>query len=121
MHTAVCREIGSRSFDAANADANAIMDKVQADAAKFLGERGITLEYIGWAGTWTFDPDVQRAVNDAYSGAKIAPVLAQLQAKAAVDALEQWDHRLPTAVTLSWWPSSLGEAIGGLFRSAAGK
>ena len=116
VHTAICREIGARTFDVVTAEANAIMDKVQAGAAKFFAERGITLEYVGWAGTWTFDVDVQRAVNDAYSGAKVGPVLPQLQAKALVDALEGWDHKLPATVNLSWWPANLGSALGALLK-----
>ncbi len=121
VHTAVCREIGSRNLDQANAEANLIMDNVQKEAGKFLGDRGITLEYMGWAGTWTFDNDIQRAINDAYTGTKVGPVLAQLQAKAVIDALEGWDKKLPASVALSWWPSSIGEALSGLVRTAGGK
>ncbi len=119
IHTAVCREIGSRGFDEANAAANDIMDKVAKEAGKFLADRGITLEYMGWAGTWSFDQDVQRAVNNAYTGAKIAPVLPQLQAKAMVDALEAWDHHLPSSVSL--WSPSIPEALSGFLKEPAHK
>ena len=81
---------------------------------KFLSDRGITVDYIGWAGTWTFDPDVQRAVNDRYTGEKVAPVLSTLQAKAAVDALEGLDHRLPVSLTLLSLPPGLVELLGNL-------
>lgn len=47
VHTAICHEIASRSFDDANANANQIMEAVQKEAGKFLGERGITLEIHG--------------------------------------------------------------------------
>ncbi len=117
IHTAVCREIGSRGFDEANAAANEIMDKVSKETGKFLADRGITLEYMGWAGTWTFDQDIQRAVNDAYTGVKIAPVLPQLQAKAMVDALEAWDHHLPNSVSL--WSPAVADVLGSLTKEPA--
>ena len=111
VQTAVCHEIGSRAFDQANADYNAVMDAVRVQATKFLGDRGITVDYIGWAGTWTFDPDIQRAINDRYTGEKVAPVLPTLQAKAAVDAIEGWDHKLPTSLTLLGSLSGLTELL----------
>jgi hypothetical protein len=111
VQTAVCREIGSRTFDQANNDYNAVMDAVRVQAVKFLSDRGISVDFIGWAGTWTFDHDVQRAVNDRYAGEKVAPVLATLQAKAIVDALEGWDKHLPASLTLLGVPPDLGAAL----------
>jgi hypothetical protein len=116
VQTAVCREIGSRSFDQANADYNAVMDAVRVQALKFLGDRGITVDYIGWAGTWTFDKDVQQAINDRYTGEKVAPVVGTLQAKAAVDALEGWDRHLPSSLTLLGTLPNLTEALTGVLR-----
>ncbi len=116
VQTAVCREIGSRSFEQANADYNAVMEAVKVQATKFFSERGITVDYIGWAGTWTFDKDVQQAINDRYAGEKVAPVLGTLQAKAAIDALEGWDRHLPSSVTLLGIPRELSEVLTGTLR-----
>ena len=117
VHTLVCREIGARTFDKANQDINQIMQSVQTETTKFLADRGVTLEYIGWAGTWTYDGDVQRAINDRYSGEHVGPVLSQLQAKATVDAIENWDHRLPGWVSLSQFPgANLGDAVASFLR-----
>jgi hypothetical protein len=116
----VCHEIGAVDFDTANKNYNAIMDSVKIAATKSLGDRGITVDNIGWAGTWTFDPDVQRAVNDRYTGVKVQPVLAALQQKAIIDSMEGWDHHLPTTLSLSIWPSGLIDAIAGMFHTSPG-
>jgi len=42
------------------------MTKIQENVGAFLETRGITLDYIGWAGTWTFDQPVQDAINRRY-------------------------------------------------------
>lgn len=119
IHTEVCEEFGKRSFDQANADVNVIMTAVKTSATKWLADRGISVDYMGWAGTFGFDADVQKAVNDRYTGEKVKPVLETLQAKAMVDAIEGWNHVLPTSINLSWWPSSLGDAIKGLFHDGS--
>ena len=96
VQSLVCHEIGARTFEKANADVNVIMDAVEKAAGTFLASRGITLDYIGWAGTFTFDKDVQQAVNDRYTAEKIAPVLDTLKAKAIIDTLQKWDGKAPT-------------------------
>jgi len=96
VQSLVCREIGARTFEKANSDVNAIMDAVEKGAVAFLASRGITLDYIGWAGTFTFDKDVQQAVNDRYTAEKIAPVLDTLKAKAIIDTLQKWDGKAPS-------------------------
>ncbi len=40
---------------------------------KYCTDKGITLDYIGWAGTFTFDKDVQQAINDRYTAQTILP------------------------------------------------
>lgn len=74
----VCNEIGSRGFDQANNEASKIMETVRGNAEKYLSSVGITLDYLGWADTMSFDSAVQKAVNDAYVAAKIAPVMPTL-------------------------------------------
>jgi hypothetical protein len=84
----VCQEIGARTADKANLEANAMMKNVENAAKTFFESRGITLDYIGWAGTFTFDPEVQKAINDRYAAEKIAPVLPIIQAQADVKIKE---------------------------------
>lgn len=119
IHIQVCKQFGTRTFDQANEDGNTIMEAVVTSATKWLSDRGITVDYLGWGGTFRFDPDVQKAVNDRYTGEKVKPVLEALQTKAMVDAIEGWNHVLPTSINLSWWPSSLGDAIKGLFHDSS--
>lgn len=45
----VCQEISSRALNDDNKDAGAIMKNITTKMAAFLAERGITLDYIGWA------------------------------------------------------------------------
>jgi cytochrome c oxidase subunit IV len=104
----VCHEIGSRTFDGVNKDINLIMDAVEKKAGDYFIAKGITLDYIGWAGTLTFDKDVQQAVNDRYTAEKIAPVLPTLQTKALLDATARWNGQLPNNVSGLWLlPSDL--------------
>jgi hypothetical protein len=104
----VCHEIGARTFDAVNKEVNGIMDAVEKNAGAFFATKGITLDYIGWAGTLAFDRDVQQAVNDRYTAEKIQPVLSTLQTKALLDAAAKWNGQLPNNVSGLWLlPSDL--------------
>ena len=114
----VCHEIGARSFDAVNKDVNIIMDTVEKNASAFFAAKGITLDYIGWAGTLTFDKDVQQAINDRYTTEKIAPVLSTLQTKALLDATTKWNGELPHTVSGLWLvPSDLWSSLLGWLKS----
>lgn len=118
----VCHEIGARTFDNVNKDVNAMLDAVEKNAAAFFATKGITLDYIGWAGTLGFDKDVQQAVNDRYTAEKIAPVLSTLQTKALLDATTKWNGQLPSTVSGLWLvPSDLwGSLLGWLKSDPAG-
>lgn len=112
----VCHEIGSRTFDKANTDINAIMDAVEKNTSAFLLSRGITLDYIGWAGTFSFDKDVQQAVNDLYTAEKIAPVLETLKSKAMIDTIQKWNGAMPN--TLATFGSSFFDNISNWMKAA---
>lgn len=114
----VCHEIGARTFDQVNHDINAIMAAVEKNTADFLAAKGITLDYIGWAGTLTFDKDVQQAVNDRYTAEKIAPVLSTLQTKAVLDAAAKWNGQLPSNLSGLWLvPGDLLNAVSDWLKS----
>jgi hypothetical protein len=128
VQTLVCNEIASRSFDKANEEANQIMDAVGKAAADYFASVGITLDFIGWADTFTFDPVVQDAVNRRYIAsqdqaiaAELAPYASTIQALAAADALRSFGHksdgRLPS--TIVGLPPDLGGLLGTLLRSGA--
>lgn len=113
VQTLICREIAARSFDAVNAEANTIIDLVAKASAAYFASVGITQEFLGWADTFTFDKDVQLAVNDRYTADKIAPVLEVLKTKAALDAAGKWNGALPANVSGLWvLPTGLLDSLG---------
>lgn len=79
---AVLRRSGSalaaRTFDKANAEANRIMKAVCKAAIDYSVSVGITIDFIGWAETFTFDKDVQEAVNRRYIASQDQAVAASL-------------------------------------------
>jgi hypothetical protein len=80
VQTLVCDEIASRGFDKVNEDAVTIIDSVRKKTTDYFATVGITLDFIGWADTFTFDPVIQKAVNDRYAAEKLKDVLPVLQA-----------------------------------------
>jgi hypothetical protein len=129
VQTLVCNEIAGRSFDKANEEANQIMDSVGKAATDYFASVGITLDFIGWADTFTFDAAVQDAVNRRYIAsqdqaiaAALAPYASTIQALAAADALRSFgrksDGRLPS--TIVGLPTDLGTLLGTLLRSGSG-
>jgi hypothetical protein len=92
----VCRELSARSLNDDNKDAGAIVKNVTAGMTAFLTERGITLDYLGWADSFTFDTAVQRAINDKYTADTVGPVLPTLEALANVRIKEGLGEGLAT-------------------------
>jgi len=104
IQTLVCAEIGKRTFDQANDDMIVIMDSIQKTTKEYFASVGVTLDFIGWADTFEFDPAVQKAVNDRFIAAKLASALPILQAVAGLKVQEGLGaglekHGLPIVVT----------------------
>jgi hypothetical protein len=128
VQTLVCEQITARTFDKANEDAVQIMQDVKQQATAYFTEVGITLDFIGWADTFTFDREVQEAVNRRYVASQdqaiaalLAPYATTIQALAAADALRSFgqktDGRLPA--TIVGLPPELGPLMSTLLRSGA--
>ena len=112
LQSLVCHEIAARSLDKVNEEANQIMDNVQKKASEYFKSRGITIDYIGWSGDFTFDRDVQAAINDRYIAEKIAPVVGVLESRANVRAEQSWDGHLPSSVSGLWLlPGDLWQSV----------
>src|SRR5262249_44030103 len=79
----VCGEVASRPLDKVNAEATKIMDTIQQKVFDYLASRGITLDYIGWADTFTFDGKVQDAINRQFIAGKEKEIAAQLSSSTA--------------------------------------
>ena len=126
VQTLVCDEVTSRGFDQANSDAVQIMSSVKQKATDYFDAVGITLDFIGWADTFTFDPAVQDAVNRRYIASQdqaiaalLAPYIGAIQSLAASDALRSFgrktDGKLPS--TIVGLPPELGPLMTTLLKS----
>jgi hypothetical protein len=127
VQTLVCAEISSRSFDKANNDANLIIEAVRKGATDYFATVGIALDFVGWADSFTFDKDVQDAVNRRYIASQdreiataLAPHAETIQKLAAAHALRSFgdrsDGKLPT--TIVGLPPDLGGLLGTLLKAA---
>jgi len=114
VEAAVCEAIGANDLQTDNKDYNAIMTQVQKTATDYLQQRGITVDVMGWAGTFTFDPDVQKAINNLFIAQTVQPVLPALQASAGITAIQSWDGHLPASLTLLGQDQSMGGLLTGL-------
>ena len=121
VQTLVCNEIGKYPLDKVNEMYVSIIQEVKKNAEEFLKTRGITLDYIGWAGTLTFDKDVQKAINDNYSAQKVAPILDVLRTKALLDAVEKWNGQIPALPSVVVVPNNLADIITGLSKASEGE
>jgi hypothetical protein len=130
VQTLVCDEIAARSFDKANEDAVLIMQTVKQQATDYFAAVGISLDFIGWADSFTFDQVVQDAVNRRYVATQdqaiataLAPHVATIEALAAADALRAFgqksDGRLPT--TIVGLPTELGPLMSSLIHAAGSR
>jgi len=118
VQSLVCHEIAARTLDKVNFEANQIMVTVAKSASEYFMERGITLDYIGWAGDFTFDRDIQKAINSRYIAEKIAPVIGVLESKANYDAVRHWDGHLPGSVSGLWLlPGDIWDSVQGWLKN----
>lgn len=126
IQSLVCNELAGRTLDEANAKAVEMMTNIEKATKAYLDGNGITLSYIGWSDTFTFDGKVQDAINRRYAADKeaqiagmLGPHTSTLQALANAEAVRtaaaKWDGKVPQSVSLWWFPSDLAGLVGGLF------
>lgn len=127
VQSLVCNELAARSLDKDNTEATKIMETIQAKTDAYLASRGITLDYIGWADTFTFENKVQDAINRRYVAdrekeiaAELGPVTATVQALATAEATRtvanKWNGATPSSVSLWWLPSGLTDWLAGMLK-----
>jgi hypothetical protein len=103
----ICDQVTSRTFDKVNEEAKLIKDTAAKQIVDFFAGYGITIDFMGWADTFTFDKDVQDAVNRLYVakqdeeiGRRLQPytevIKALAQAQAQRSFGDKTDGRLPT-------------------------
>ena len=114
IQTLMCNEIAKRTFDGANNDQVQIMEDVTKSATSYLSDYGIKLDFLGYADTWTFDKDVQHAINQKYEAVTLGPQMKTLQdlnnlevQEGLADGLR--NHGLPVII-----PQNLLDLIKGL-------
>ncbi len=100
IQSRVCRHINEHAIEDLALNGNAVLDSIQSEARKFFADFGITIEYVGWAGGFSYPPEVSAAINTRFAAEHIAPVLTTLQTKATIDAISGWDHHLPASLTI---------------------
>lgn len=88
VQTLVCDEISARSLDKANLDAPIIMAAVIKKATDYFAAVGVTIDFLGWADTFSFDAGVQKALNDKYAADKLRDALPVLAAVAQLHVQE---------------------------------
>jgi hypothetical protein len=103
----ICDQITSRTFDKANEDAKLIKDAAAKQILDFFAGYGITIDFMGWADTFSFDKEVQDAVNRLYIakqdediGRRLQPYTEVIKALAHAQAQRSFgdksDGKLPT-------------------------
>jgi hypothetical protein len=122
----VCSEISVRPLDRVNSEAPLMIKSINEKAKAYFEGYGITLDYLGWGGTFTFDADVQAAINRVYIAQKdeevakrLAPYTETIKALAAAELLRSFgtktDGKLPT--TFVGVPHDLGDFVSKLLQA----
>jgi hypothetical protein len=121
VETLLCSEIQSRTFEQANADANDIMTKVSKETSDYFATIGITLDFIGYADTWNFDPSVQKAIDDRYAAQTVQQYMPTLEELANIRVKEGLAAGLRKGLpaNLITIPESLLNVAGSLFGKGA--
>lgn len=123
IQTLVCNEIGKRGFDSANKEMVIMMDAIEKKTREYFDAVGISITFIGWADTFTFDHNIQLAVNSSYETtiqasnyAKLMPYADLLKTFATADAVKKFNGALP-----STYVGQLPDWISGLIASPTAK
>jgi hypothetical protein len=120
VQSLVCDEMTSRTLDKNNAEAAKIMENIQKKVGDYMTTVGITLDFIGWADTFSFDNAVQASIDRKYIATQdlavatsLAPHTATLQALATAEGTRtvanKWNGAVPSSVSLWWLPSSISD------------
>lgn len=128
VQSLVCGQLSTHTLDEDNAQSAKLMADVERDTKGYLDSVGITLDYIGWADTFTFDPKVQDAMNRVYVAVAdkkiseaLGPYVGAIQGLAVASALrDKFDGKLPTSLSMTFLPQGLTDALGGLFKGSIG-
>jgi len=89
VHNLVCNQILTYDDPLSASQAMAIiLGEVEKKLRPLLLDTGITLKMVGWADTWTFDDEIQFAINQKFIASQIADSLPILERNALVNVFE---------------------------------
>ena len=115
----VCENLMQHSLVEDSANAKAVMDTIRKEMKAYLEDNGITLDYVGWADTWTFDKEVQDSLNRHFAALQEQDIAIRLQSHvstlqglALTDALRKWNGATPGSVSLTLLPQGLNDLAG---------
>lgn len=105
----LCDLVSERNLEAVNAEAKLIKNTASKTVTEYMANYGITINFIGWADTFEFKPEIQAALDKRFSAEKerqayeaLAPyadtILKLAQAKFLITFAEKGDGKLPTTV-----------------------
>lgn len=117
----VCENLMQHTLVEDSADAKSIMDTIRKEMRAYLEGNGITLDYVGWADTWTFDKEVQEALNRHFAAlqeqdiaVRLQPFVSTLQGLSMADTMRKWNGGTPGSVSLTLLPQGLNDLLGHL-------
>lgn len=120
----VCENLMQHTLVEDSANAKAIMDTLRKEMKAYLEGNGITLDYVGWADTWTFDKEVQDALNRHFAAlqeqdiaVRLQPYVSTLQGLSLADVMRKWNGATPDSVSLALQPQGLLELFEQFTRS----
>ena len=128
VQSLVCDEMTRHPLDYDNEHAAEIMSDIEKKVTDYMAKRGITLDFIGWADTFDFDPKIQDAIDRKFIAVKdadiakiTAPNLDTLQRQANIEATRtlasKWSGNFPNTVQVWWLPNSITDWLTGWFSS----
>ena len=102
VSTVFCDELNNRPFLQANAESSQIRKNLEDKTRKYAETLGITIDYLGYAGTWTFDKPVQDSINIAIQAEVIKPQLEVIKWQTFFEVARKWDGKmaLPSFVVI---------------------
>lgn len=120
----VCNEIMRHTLVFDNEHAVDIMTDVRKSIEPYLNEKGISLDFIGWADTFGFSGKVQDALDrrfiaeeDAKIAAALGPSTSVIQQLAVAEALRnKWNGQTPASVSMTFVPAGVTDFLGSMLK-----
>ena len=138
VQSALASQFMRYGFADCNAHAAEIMDTVRQDVVKHFGEKGITIDYIGYSGPLSYSDTIQKSIDDTFVSTQKAQASAammtavpymQEQAKinvinAEAIAIQKWNGQIPMPANITTvgqgWIDSMLSWLGFGVKSATG-